>query len=74
VQRGLIAQGNADSVMGVAVMANLALVKPGKITESEVNEFLTLAEATLFGVDLAIRTGVRQPTPVAADALATDGR
>jgi hypothetical protein len=55
VQRGLIAQGNADSVMGVAVMANLALVKPRKISESEVNELLALAEATLFGIDLAIR-------------------
>jgi hypothetical protein len=60
VQNGLIEQGNADSVMGVAVMANLALVKPGKVSEKELIEFLALADATLFGIDLAIRTANRQ--------------
>jgi hypothetical protein len=56
VQCGLIEPGNADSVMGVAVMANLALVKPGKISEKELTEFLALTDATLFGIDMAIRT------------------
>jgi hypothetical protein len=65
VQSGLIASGNADSVMGVAVMANLALVKPGKISEREVTEFLALADATLFGIDLAIRTADRQSSDAA---------
>jgi hypothetical protein len=60
VQSGLIASGNADSVRGVAVMANLALVKPGKIGEREATEFLALADATLFGIDMAIRTANRQ--------------
>ena len=60
VQNGLIASGNADSVTGVTVMANLAMVKPGRISEREVTEFLALADATLFGIDLAIRTASRQ--------------
>ena len=60
VQNGLIASGNADSVMEVAVMANLALVRPRKISEREVTEFLALADATLFGIDMAIRQGNRQ--------------
>jgi hypothetical protein len=61
VHNGLIAPGNADSVNGVAVMANLALVKPWKISEKELTEFLALADATLFAIDLAIRTGNLQP-------------
>jgi hypothetical protein len=72
VQRGLIEPGNADSVMGVVVMANLALVKPQKVSKSQVSEFLALADATLFGVDLAIRTGTtRKPTPVATETATT---
>jgi hypothetical protein len=56
VQNGVIDPGNADSVMGVAVMANLALAKPEKIGEREVTEFLALGDATLFALDLALRT------------------
>jgi hypothetical protein len=56
VQSGVIDPGNADSVMGVAVMANLALAKPEKIGEREVTEFLALADATLFALELALRT------------------
>jgi len=59
-QSGVIDPGNADSVMGVAVMANLALAKPEKIGEREVAEFLALADATLFALDLALRTRAGQ--------------
>jgi hypothetical protein len=65
VHNDLMPPGNADSVNGVAVMANLALVKPGKISANELTEFLALADATLFSVDLAIRTRNHQPTETA---------
>lgn len=65
VQNGVIDPGNADSVNGVAVMANLALAKPEKIGEREVTEFLALADATHFALDLALRTRARQ----SSDAL-----
>jgi hypothetical protein len=56
VANGVIDPGNADSVTGVAVMANLALAKPEKIGEREITEFLALADATLFALELALRT------------------
>lgn len=67
VENGLINSGGADSVTGVAVMANLALVKPDKVAERELAKFLALANGTLFAIDLAIRkveprsNGVVQP-------------
>lgn len=54
-QNGVLDQATADALMGLSVMGNLALSRPAAVADSEVREFLALADSSLFALNMSLR-------------------
>jgi hypothetical protein len=64
VEKSLITEATANAIEGLTVMRNLAVHDPrGEVTTERTQEYLTLADATLYALRSDLRRSGEGPGP-----------